>query len=278
MTRAVFFRHFAGDPFFNMAVDEWLLWQVSFEPGLVYLRLYTWQSGAITFGVNQKKQLALDFSKVSDTPVIRRVTGGRALYHDPGELTYSIAVNSHCLDDVKLAASLSKTSASIAEALTRFLYRLGIPSHYLRRSLRKGCEPALFHSAACFDSVARYEVVAKSQKIVASAQRRIGATFLQHGSMKLHGVASHPALAIDALPGSSSFDLQPITREELSSMASLFVQEVGLFFGLAFEERNLSRKDYDDVKNRAAFLKKNPLSRRDIFEHWSPVSSLYDNG
>ncbi len=278
MANAFFLQHFAGDPFFNMAVDEWLLRQVSSCPGLIYLRLYTWRKGAITFGINQKKELALDFSKVSGTPVIRRVTGGRAIYHDPGELTYSIAVNTRHLGNLKLVGSLTKTTRSIAEALTYFLRRLGIQSHYLRSSSLKDSEPAFFHTAACFDSISRYELVANSQKIIASAQRRVGAAYLQHGSIKLHGVASHPALATKLLAGSSGTDIPPISREDFGLMAGLFVQEMGLYFELELKESYLTTPDQYEVKNRMSFLKKNPVLRRDIFKHWSSANSLYIRG
>ncbi len=268
MTDAVFYRHFAGDPFFNMAVDEWLLWRVSSEPGLVCLRLYTWQPDAITFGFSQRKELAMDFPKVSETPVIRRITGGRAIYHDPGELTYSIAVNSYQLDNPRLAGPLSSTSSSIAKALTCFLSRLGIQSQYLRHNSQENSGPSFFHSTACFDSIARYEIMANSQKIVASAQRRIGPAYVQHGSIKLHGVAPHPALVIKSLCHHSVKSIHPITREELSSMAALLVEEMGRFLGLRFEERSFSLQDSEEIASRAAFLKKNPLSRRNIFKHW----------
>ncbi|MCK4573421.1 MAG: hypothetical protein KAU36_03575, partial [candidate division Zixibacteria bacterium] len=93
MRKILFHNHFAAGPHFNMAFDEWLFARACESPGSIMLRLYSWRPGAITFGFNQKEQTAVDCERLNGTPLIRRVTGGRALYHDPSELTYAIAVN-----------------------------------------------------------------------------------------------------------------------------------------------------------------------------------------
>jgi hypothetical protein len=257
-----------------MAIDEWLAWRASLEPGGVYLRLYTWRVGAITIGLHQKKELALDFSRLSDTPVIRRVTGGRAVYHDPSELTYAIAVNTRHLRNPQLVGSLSKTSAAIAEALTRFLTRLGIESRCVRRSSATDSRTTFFHTAPCFDSASRHEVVTDSRKIIASAQRRIKATILQHGAIKLGGIAPHPALGGQPRRNFCAFDAAPIAKDRFDLMASLFAQEMGAFFGLLLEERQLGDEDWEKVAYRTATLKKNPLAGRNSFEQPPPVNSL----
>lgn len=264
MAKAVFYRHFSGDPLFNMAIDEWLARRASVEPGAVYLRLYTWRIGAVTIGLHQKEELALDFSGLWDTPVIRRVTGGRAVYHDPSELTYAIAFNTRHLPSPQLIGSLGRTSAAIAEALTRFLARLGRQSQYMRRSSPGDSRPARFHTAPCFDSVSRHEVVAGSHKIAASAQRRIRTTVLQHGAIKLNGIAPHPALAGQPQRKAGASDAVPIVKKQFDLMASTFAREMGAFFGLAFEDGQLGEADHEEVAYRTAILKKNPLSRRNF--------------
>lgn len=275
MTQAVFFCHYAADPFFNMAFDEWLLQRALSEPAFVSLRLYTWQPGAITFGFNQKKELALNFSKVSDTPVIRRITGGRGIYHDPGEITYSIAANTRSLNNTKLNGSLSGTTHTIAEALTRFLERLGIVSQYLRRSSSKEAKPIDFHASACFDSVARYEIVAGSRKIVASAQRRIGGVFLQHGSIKMNGIASHPALPLQSNAALSPSSKPAIEEKAFDTMAAHFVEVMGKALELALNRECLDLPALEQIEKRTIYVRKNPLERRDNFKRLTGESSLY---
>ena len=247
-----------------MALDEWLAWRASLEPVEIYLRLYTWRVGAITIGLHQKKELALDFSRLSGTPVIRRITGGRAVYHDPSELTYAIAINTRHIRNPRLVGSLSKTSVAIAEALTRFLTRLGIKSRCVRRSSRRDHPAAFFHTAPCFDSVSRYEVVTDSRKIIASAQRRIKTTILQHGAIKLCDIAPHPALGGQSRRNFCVSDAAPITKNRFDLMASLFAWEMGAFFGLLFEERQLGEADWGEVDCRTATLRNNPLARRNF--------------
>jgi lipoate-protein ligase A len=275
MTRAVFFCHYAGSPFFNMAFDEWLLQRALSEPGFVSLRLYTWQPGAITFGFNQKKELALDFSSVSGTPVMRRITGGRAIYHDPGEITYSIAANTRNLDSAKLNGSLSGTSHAIAEALTGFLGRLGIPSHYLRRSSSIESKPIYCEVPACFVSAARYEIVTGSRKIVASAQRRIGGAFLQHGSIKMNGIAAHPALPLKSIPVLSPSFWPIIRKEEFDAIAVQFVQVMGNALELACDRGCLDRSALEQIEKRTIYVGKNPLEQRDNFKRLTGENSLY---
>jgi len=93
MQQYYFYRHCAADPFFNTAFDEMMLDFVLGRPDVILLRLYTWMPGTITIGLNQEMERALDVSRLGNTPLIRRVTGGRAVYHDPTELTYAVAVN-----------------------------------------------------------------------------------------------------------------------------------------------------------------------------------------
>ena len=265
MSRAVFFCHYAADPYFNMAFDEWLLGRALAEPDFMALRLYTWQPGAITFGFNQKKEMALDFSQVAETPVIRRMTGGRAIYHDPGELTYSIVANIYGLNNGKLAGSLGKTSRTVGEALTCFLAGLGIKAHLRRRSSPKESQSFFLHTAACFDSVARHEIVANEKKIVASAQRRIGHAFLQHGSIKINGIAAHPALRARSLHTPPSVSLPIITKEEFDARAASFFDAMGLSLDLACFPGRLDSEDRSRIEKQTAHVKKNPLMRRAFF-------------
>ncbi len=257
-----------------MAFDEWLMWRASLQPATTYLRLYTWRVGAITIGLNQKKELALDLSKLSDIPVIRRVTGGRAVYHDPSELTYAIAINMRDHPNASLAGSLGESSAAIAEALTRFLTRLGIKAQYVRRSSPSDSRPFYFHTAPCFDSVSRYEVVANSRKIIASAQRRVKETLLQHGAIKLHGLAPHQALAEKLPCNFCASQAEPIARSQFDRMVFLFAREMGPYFGFAFEDSKLSRTECERVDYRTKYVKKNAITKRDIFKHWGSVDSL----
>jgi lipoate-protein ligase A len=52
--------------------------------------------------------------------------------------------------------------------------------------------------ASCFSSPSWYEIVVRGRKIAGSAQRRLSAAFLQHGSIL---IAYDPALETEVIPG-----------------------------------------------------------------------------
>ena len=187
MVVAPLYMHHGADPFFNMAFDEWMFGCVLTQPGMILVRLYSWSPGAITFGLNQRESSAYDHAALGDTPAIRRVTGGRAIYHDPSEITYSVAINTQNLVHERLAGGVSQSSTAIAETLAEFVRLQGVPADYQKQSSADNARPDFFHTAPCFASHARYELIAKGRKIVASAQRRLDEAFLQHGSIKLTG-------------------------------------------------------------------------------------------
>ncbi|MBN1213198.1 MAG: lipoate--protein ligase family protein [candidate division Zixibacteria bacterium] len=245
-----------------MAFDEWLLSRVLNEPGLVCLRLYRWRPGAITFGYNQRQETALDFSRVGDTPVIRRLTGGRAIYHDPSEYTYAVALNSAGLENDMLVGSLSATSRALAGALALFLNMLGFEAELVRQSSRENARPDFFHKAPCFASRAKYELVSENRKIIASAQKRLGTSLLQHGSVKLNGLVSHPALNDGWLCPVS--DKQTIVNKEFNEIAEIFRKAMASFLKFDVVAVDNSPEELEKIKKRCIFLKKNNLIQRRI--------------
>ncbi|HOP07961.1 MAG TPA: hypothetical protein PLF13_11800 [candidate division Zixibacteria bacterium] len=261
MSEYLFFSHYGADPYFNMAFDEYLFSRASKNPGSIYLRLYTWRPGALTFGRNQRLEKAFNHSALGDTPAIRRITGGRALYHDPSELTYCITVN----QDASIPSVLENTGAKlgdrIAEGLVAFLLEAGIDSDYVRQSSKRHADRNFFHTAPCFASRARSEIVATSGKIVASAAYRSGSTILQHGSIKIGGIVSHPALT-GVGDGSKS---KVVTSAEFASAAERFRQCLGKHFVVAFDHGDIAPEDFQALKKRRETIYRYPFSTRDKF-------------
>ena len=166
MSEAVFYSQAECDSFYNMACDEWMFQQVCQHPEKLYLRLYGWATPTITFGVNQKQEQALDFSQLDSTPVIRRITGGRALYHDRSELTYSVAVNLSGWNGHSWAKTFSSLFRVLAEGFTDFVSAMGKPADYCRSSTHSNSRPDFFHRAPCFASRARYEIVSDKKNSI----------------------------------------------------------------------------------------------------------------
>ena len=76
------------DPYFNMAFDEYCLEKLSIDEPVFYL----WQNRpSVIIGANQEvhTEVNLDYLKENDISLVRRVTGGGAVYHDQGNLNFT---------------------------------------------------------------------------------------------------------------------------------------------------------------------------------------------
>ncbi len=156
----------------NMAVDEALLGSASadnaFRPTL---RVYGWSEPSLSLGYLQK---SAPFSGLG-LPLVRRITGGRALLHDI-EFTYSITAGA---GSALYSQGIIPCYSVISRAIVLTLQEFGIEAVFSRpRS-----STAYRKSGACFASSARYEVLVGDKKIAGSAQRRVKGGLLQHGSI-----------------------------------------------------------------------------------------------
>jgi lipoate-protein ligase A len=156
----------------NMATDEAMLRAAARSATAPTLRLYGWKTPEISIG---RLQDAGPFG-TSGLPVVRRMTGGRAVLHDM-ELTYSVAAGQgNFLFDAGISGAYRHLSICIARALCD----LGCDAA-LERSRWRSRERA----PSCFSSTARHEVLSNGRKLVGSSQRRLKDAFLQHGSILL---------------------------------------------------------------------------------------------
>ena len=79
----------ATDPYFNMAFDEFCLESLDYPEPVFYL----WQNApAVIIGLNQSAyaEVNLPYLQEKGIQLVRRVTGGGAVYHDLGNLNYTI--------------------------------------------------------------------------------------------------------------------------------------------------------------------------------------------
>lgn len=84
-----YIRNLCTDVYYNMAFDEYALERLPLDEPLFYL----WQNrAAVIIGLNQNihAEVNLDYARQHDIAVARRITGGGAVYHDLGNLNYTI--------------------------------------------------------------------------------------------------------------------------------------------------------------------------------------------
>ena len=169
-----------ADPFFNMALDEAIAVIAEHAEGMPTIRVYGWKPAAVSIGYSQKALAAVNVKKLArlGIPLVRRLTGGRAVFHDQ-EVTYSVMAPKGQLGAPQ---SILKTYRHIGQALVASLGHLGVSAH-LSRAVSRGSHGVGSALHPCFSSSGRYEVLVGHHKVVGSAQRRIGGVVLQHGSL-----------------------------------------------------------------------------------------------
>ena len=189
----------------NMAVDE-ALWRgrrAGASPPTV--RFFAWAPPTVSLGYGQPldRHVNVEACRRLGVGLVRRPTGGSAIYHDgpERELTYSVVATT---DDLGGARDLLETYRWIGRALVTGLRALGAPVEMVAVA-GGGIAPPAF----CFARTGSYEIEVDGRKIVGSAQRRRGRCFLQHGSVLL-GVDA-PRLR----------ELFPTTRDPLATLTTL---------------------------------------------------------
>lgn len=185
---------------YNMSIDEELLSRAQAGEKTPVLRFYAWDPPAVSIGRFQKIEQAvnIDACRKYGFDIIRRVTGGRAVFHYR-ELTYSIAsrIENHFFPPTVLGSY-----QVIAAALRAGLTCLGISAEIVSRGSRSAALAGINgRNPACFSSPSRYEIAVNGKKIIGSAQRRLSRAFLQHGSILME---YDPALEAELIPGGGS--------------------------------------------------------------------------
>lgn len=203
--------HHPLPPALALAIDEAIALRCTDHGGRATVRFYQWDHPAISIGRFQRVEDAVHAERCRSAglPVLRRITGGRAVWHDR-ELTYSLISP---LPSPWFPPSLSETVAVISHALADGLRQMGLPAQFAPTQ-RSNPPPGPSHrtehradrhrSPYCFAEPAWYEINLAGKKVIGSAQRRWRDRFLQQGSILLR---HDPAAVAQWLPVDSG-DLQ----------------------------------------------------------------------
>jgi lipoate-protein ligase A len=225
----------SGDvhPVDAMAVDEALL-RAGEAPTL---RLYRWHPHGVSLGYFQgAAEFPWDRFAREGVPVVRRPTGGGAIFHGD-EVTFSITADANDpLFEGSVRASYDRVHDALARALERWCgRRVAVGPRGDAKILSDlAASPWCFHESTPFD------VVAASRKLVGSAQRRTGGRVLHHGSIVLRANRFTPETAsVEGLGG----DPDPNHVEE--ALARGLEDALSLGFerrGLSPAEESLARE------------------------------------
>ena len=199
----------------NMAVDEALL-DESDRTGGAFLRLYRFSPPCLSLGRNEPARARYDRAAITrlGITVVRRPTGGRAVWHEH-EVTYAVAAPLAALGE----GSVRDNSVAIHRRLAAALRSLGVAATLAPRARA----PEL-GAGACFAALVGGEVVVDGQKVIGSAQVRLGGgrAFLQHGSILLGGsqdLLAAVSLKPQAASGGTTLSAvlgRPVTFQEVA--------------------------------------------------------------
>ena len=160
----------------NMAIDEAVLLHHLRDEAPPTLRVFRWSSPSISLGRFQsvEREILRDVCDQQGVELVRRPTGGRAVYHRD-EFTYSIIISKrHGVPSGIVAAY-----AYLAQGLQATLKLLGVHAELSDERVSKN------PSAACFASSTQADLTSGGFKLIGSAQVWKDVALLQQGSLPL---------------------------------------------------------------------------------------------
>ncbi|WP_341729442.1 biotin/lipoate A/B protein ligase family protein [Brooklawnia sp.] len=118
------------DPMVNVAMDETLVAQVAAGRRKPFMRLWEWNSPQVVIGSFQSYENEINQEGIDryGITVSRRVTGGGAMFMEPGNcVTYSLVVPQALVDGLSFEQSYAFLDQWTMEALDR----VGVKAHYI---------------------------------------------------------------------------------------------------------------------------------------------------
>ncbi|MCS7096382.1 MAG: lipoate--protein ligase family protein [Candidatus Bathyarchaeota archaeon] len=154
--------------YMNMAIDEAILEAKIKGVAPNTIRFYRWNPSAVSIGRFQELENAVHIEncRESNVDVVRRISGGGAVYHDSsGEITYSVVADKESLR----AKNALEVYARVYSGIVQALEILGLT--------------ATFHEG---DAKACPNLTIAGRKISGSAQCHRSDVVLQHGTLLLN--------------------------------------------------------------------------------------------
>lgn len=143
----------------NMAYDEACMTAIKEGEAGPTIRIYEWEPAAVSIGYFQclTDEVDVEACKKANVPIVRRQTGGGAVYHDK-ELTYSIIA-----PEEHFSKNIAKSYEEICTPVIEALERCGVKATF--RPIN--------------------DILAAGKKISGNAQVRKQGILLQHGTILL---------------------------------------------------------------------------------------------
>jgi lipoate-protein ligase A len=168
-----------------MAIDEAVAYARGRREAPPTIRLYRWEPSAVSIGYFQslEDEVNLEACKRLGVDVIRRISGGGAVFHDyNGEITYSLIAEE---GNRLIPADISESYRVICDGIIEAMRLLGLESEFKPIN----------------------DVIVGSRKISGNAQTRRYGSVLQHGTVLVD------------LPSRTMFTVLNVSKEKISDKA-----------------------------------------------------------
>ncbi|OHD67365.1 MAG: hypothetical protein A2W19_00160 [Spirochaetes bacterium RBG_16_49_21] len=253
----------------NMAIDEYLIY-LHERTGTPMLRVYGWSRPAISLGRYQRADcLDLEACRRDRIDVVRRITGGGAIFHDD-ELTYSFVCSDALVGirDLPIRQSFEKLNSFIID-----LYRgFGLRAHFAKdmdKRIGRGPDKS---AAFCFSGRQEYDILVNARKMGGNAQRRTRGILFQHGSIPL-------TITIDSI---RKYFRTPIESGEFTSLNHALGRkadypELALRLADSFKAMMNAELSIDDMGPRDTDAICSIVEKKYIRDRWNLDAGTEDN-
>lgn len=225
----LYIRNTSNDPYFNMALEEYVI--KNMDPAKEYFIL--WQNQpTVVIGKNQNaiEEVNLEYVKENNIAVVRRLSGGGAVYHDLGNVNFTYVVD--------YRPEFFNSIERFARAVVKALGKLGIKAEFTGRN----------------------DITIEGRKISGNAQYLYKKRLLHHGTLLFDSDLTRLSSALNVKPQKIASKGVKSVKSRVANIKEYLKEDIGveefkeLLLKYIFEvegrdliEYNLTKEDIENI-------------------------------